>query len=40
MRAEAIRSYGVANLTKRAPGSEIARSDKDPMMLARPRSRH
>jgi cyclophilin family peptidyl-prolyl cis-trans isomerase/HEAT repeat protein len=35
VRAEAIRSYGVANLTKRAPElGEIARSDKDPMMRA------
>jgi cyclophilin family peptidyl-prolyl cis-trans isomerase len=35
VRAEAIRSYGVANLTKRAPElGDIARSDKDPMMRA------
>ncbi len=35
VRAEAIRSYGVANLTKRAAEiGEIAKGDKDPMMRA------
>ncbi len=35
VRAEAIRSYGDANLTKRAPElDQIARGDKDPMMRA------
>ena len=35
VRAEAIRSYGFAGLTKRAPElDQIARGDKDPMMRA------